>query len=267
MKLDSHSLICLHYDIGPFTTLSSVEGMHVLHWLIIGFVSIFVYLQIGYWYARLQWWSWYENGPKNSIVATFLFALSIFGNWIDDPANGTQGPLVSYFKKEEPTSYKRFIAMNALLWPILLGLSLFTIAVLFPICGVVFGLGFCLRLGWRNTGKYLKYSWFAVTEGPEMLFRAAYTRLRRPGAPAELTGVRVETTDALPVPDLSSVEGRNTVRLKEYRELCAKKLVLGNDITQVEERITTLEAEDDADNAGDAYRDAANQLRCRAEAT
>ena len=240
----------------------------MLSHILIALVSIFVYLQIGYWYARLQWWSWYVNGPKNSIVATFLFAVSTFGNFIDDPANETQEPLVSYFKKEEPTSYKRFIAMNALLWPIFLGLSLFTIVALYPIFSVLIGLKFGLKIGWRDTGKYLKYLWFAVTEGPEMLFRTVYTRLRAPrGQLVDHTGVRVETTDELPVPDLSSVEGRNATRLKEYRELCAKKLVLGNDITQVEERITTLEAEDDADNAGDAYRDAANQLRYRAEAT
>ena len=119
-------------------------------------------------------------------------------------------------------------------------------------------------------GAILKFFWFIMAEAPTALATDLWTRLRTtsaPGVPAKLTGVRVETTDELPVPDLSSVEGRNATRLKEYRELCAKKLVLGNDITQVEERITTLEAEDDADNAGDAYRDAANQLRYRAEAT
>ncbi len=251
-----------------FTALYDAEGVTMVFKLIVeGIFALFLYFQIGYLFTKLQMWSWHTNGRKNKILAALLFPWTTSYEYRrKTPTPWGDSPQVVFIALDDENDIRRRLPLLTVLWPIWFAWNLFMLTIICPLLMTVH-----LFLSQNAPlGAILKFFWFIMAEAPTALATDLWTRLRTtsaPGVPAKLTGVRVETTDELPVPDLSSVEGRNATRLKEYRELCAKKLVLGNDITQVEERITTLEAEDDADNAGDAYRDAANQLRYRAEAT
>ena len=61
-----------------------------------------------------------------------------------------------------------------------------------------------------------------IVEAPTTLAIALWTHLRRPGVPAELTGVRVETPSELaPPPD--SVEGRDAARATRHREILEQR--------------------------------------------
>lgn len=220
-----------------------------------GIFALFLYFQIGYLFTKLQMWSWHTNGRKNKILAALLFPWTTSYEYRrKTPTPWGDSPQVAFIALDDENDIRRRLPLLTVLWPIWFAWNLFMLTIICPLLMTVH-----LFLSQNAPlGAILKFFWFIMAEAPTALATALWTRLRRPGVPTELTGVRVETPSELPPPATDSLEGKDASRACEHSTLRDRREALlvrhASELQPIDTRLAEIEAADAVDHP-DGYRE------------